>query len=290
MRTERTRDEMISDVVKGGIAGAVIGFLLLLVAMGIAGIEGAESGSESADFRLIKDVLVVVFAAAGALAGLIRPWLATWWGRAYQVFIITLALYGSISIGMNDPFTGSLLLDGVVIAAVVTPIWLLTMRLTPFGQEFAADLDSMANRDCDPFEERLETVNRRKRQKRNRAGQNKLAMGWSVAGSVFLVWAFSDFIFGVANPWNAPFGYFILSSFGVGLYFGYRSWPWWLVAAGVIGGQALALLILPEVDRGLLGPGVVWAGISCVAVLAGYGLWRLILPRPANDSRADQVT
>lgn len=285
MRTERTRDEMISDVVKGGIAGAVVGFLLLLVAMGVAGIEGAEPGSEGADFRLIKDVFLVIFAAAGALAGLIRSWLATWWGRVYQVFIITLAVYGSISIGMNDPFTGSLLLDGVVIAAVVTPIWLLTMRLTPFGREFAADLDSLADRDYDPFDEQLKKVNKRKRQTRDRAGRNKLTMGWSVAGSTFLIWALSDFIFGVANPWEAPFGYFILLSFGVGLYFGYRSWPLWLVATGAITGQALALLILPEVDRTWLGSGIAWAGISCIALLAGYSQWRLILRRPV-DTRA----
>lgn len=279
MRTERTRNELISDVVIGCIAGAVVGFVLLLVAMGIAGIEGKGSASEPVDFRLIRDVFPVVFALAGAFAGLIRPWLATWWGRAYQVFIITLGLYGSVSVGMNKAFTGNVLLDGVVIAAVATPLWLLVM-LTPFGRTFAADLDSMADRDNDAFEEQLKAQKKRKRRTDAPTEKNLLTTGWTVAGSVFLVWALSDLFFGIVEPWNAPYGYFILSSFGLGVFFGYRRWPLWLSAAGAIGGQALALLILPAVDRAWLGQGMMWAGISSLAVVAGTGLASWISHRP----------
>lgn len=135
----RSRLDLTGDIVFGAIFGACPGFVFVLLGYLPVALTVGNDLPPDPSFTLERVSALYIFgtASAGAVAGLLRPRLATFLGRAFLTFAATFLLYGGAGLAVEETFTGSMIVDGLLLAAIATPFWLIGMKFTGADEQLA---------------------------------------------------------------------------------------------------------------------------------------------------------
>ena len=138
VRRRRGRGDLLFDLVVGTLWGAGGGFVLVLWVLFVNLLSGGAVHRDP-DYRAAHLYIVYFFcfAAAGFVGGAIRPWLGTLLGRAFLTFVTAFAFYGGVSAIMTETISGNPIIQGLGIAILATPIWLIVMKLKGVDAELA---------------------------------------------------------------------------------------------------------------------------------------------------------
>jgi hypothetical protein len=130
VRNRRVPEDVSKDVRHGVAIGAAGGVLLALFALLLNATTGRGVEERyGVGMAALAAAYIVGGTGAGAVGGMLRPLLDRVIGQAALCFGVAFCLYSAASAVMPGDIFGSPLVDGVVIAAFATPIWLLVVRL-----------------------------------------------------------------------------------------------------------------------------------------------------------------